>query len=176
MDPFWQVATSRHATPRRSRTGTTSEDELIASAHRVVEAARRRWTAPVTILGESLGTGVACAVAGDAGVERVALISSFRSLREVAQLKFSSVLPVSLLLRDTYRSDLRLAPLRVPLHVAHGAMDDVVPFASGQGLFDGYEGPKSFTAIATAKHNYMAPYLLRSPEAESFRRFVRGDE
>ncbi len=157
-----------------AKPGSANEESLIDAGHRLLEATRLRWKAPITILGESLGTGVACAVAGDAGVDRLALISPFASTLDVARRNFGHLLPTSLLLKDTYRSDLRLQGLRVPLQIIHGIDDDVVPIASGQLLFQGYAGPKQLTLIRGAKHNDMVPFLLKAREAEDFRRFVQG--
>ncbi len=156
-----------------ARAGSPSESANVQAAKHLVQFARETWKAPVTLIGESLGTGVAASVAKEPGVDRLALISPFTSIQELAQAMFPW-LPMELLLRDRYLSAEHLKDASVPLYVIHGTVDNVVPFASGQGLFKEYGGAtKTFKALEGVSHNDIVPHLLTDPEAEEFRAFVR---
>ncbi len=158
-----------------AKVGKPSEAALVAAGRRVVALAAARWKAPVTVVGESLGTGVACAVADERGVDRLALISPFHAVADLGADRYP-FLPVRLLMKDPFRSYQYLRLVSVPLQIIHGTADDAVPFTSGEQLFASYGGKsKVFTAVPGAAHNDMAAHLLQDPVADGFRRFVRGD-
>lgn len=156
-----------------ARPGSPSEAANFAAAKDLVRLARVTWKVPVTLVGESLGTGVASSVAKEAGVDRLALISPFSSVQELAQSMFVW-LPMELLLRDKYLSTKHLEGATLPLYVIHGTIDNVVPFSSGENLFRTFGGAtKTFKGLEGVSHNDIVPHLLNSPEAEEFRAFVR---
>ncbi len=156
-----------------ARAGSPSETANVQAAKDLVHYARETWKAPVTLIGESLGTGVAASVAKEPGVDRLALVSPFYSIQELAQAMFPW-LPMEVLLRDRYLSTENLKDATVPLYVIHGTVDNVVPFDSGKRLFKGYGGStKTFKALEGVSHNDIVPHLLDDPEAEEFRAFVR---
>ena len=154
--------------------GESTEEALVRAGRRVVALSRARWSVPLAVVGESLGTGVACAVAGEPGVERVGLISPFNALADLAAERFW-FLPVRIMMKDSFESFAYLNGLNVPLHIVHGTVDNVVPIASGQALFENYGGKaKEFTKVPGAAHNDMAVQLLRNPAGAGFLRFIRG--
>lgn len=85
-----------------ARQGSPSEDANVQAARDLVRLARERWKVPVTLVGESLGTGVASSAAREEGVDRLALISPYKSIQELAQAMLPW-LPMDLLLRDRYK-------------------------------------------------------------------------
>jgi fermentation-respiration switch protein FrsA (DUF1100 family) len=159
-----------------ARPGSPSETGLFAAAtaaYDLVTAAHPG--VPVVAMGESLGTGVASFLASQRPVERLALVSPFTSIGDVAVWHYPW-LPVRWLLRDRYESARWLAEARVPLQVVHGDRDDIVPIRFAEALVAGYPGkPKALTRLEGAGHNDLVPALLNRPEAENFRRFVRGE-
>jgi uncharacterized protein len=116
--------------------------------------------ARVIYLGESLGGGVALALALEHQPAGLILQSAFTSVRDMARLHYPFVLPA--LVPDAYPS-LKLIPrLRAPLLVLHGDRDDIVPFGHGEALFEAAPDPKRMHAFAGAGHND----LLASAGAE----------
>jgi fermentation-respiration switch protein FrsA (DUF1100 family) len=69
------------------------------------------------------------------------LESPFTSMVELAQ-KYYPFLPVKLLLKDKYETIKKLPKINSPLLVLHGKLDDIVPFAMGEKLFDKANEPK----------------------------------
>jgi len=108
------------------------------------DAILARGIAPdrIVFYGTSLGSGVASQVAAQRQPGLLILDAPFQSTQAIAQSNMP-IIPISLLMKDTYRSDLALQTLDMPLIWIHGRLDRAIPLASGQALYDGYEGPKS---------------------------------
>lgn len=109
---------------------------------------------PVFLVGESLGTGVACAVAAarpDA-VAGLLLITPFTSLPDVARAHYPW-LPVRWLLRDRYDNVAALRAYRGPMVVVVAGRDTIVPSELGRRLFETYVGPKRMRTDAGPTHN-----------------------
>ena len=85
------------------RTGELTEASFVRDAKETVRLASETYGAPIFILGESLGCGVAAAAAKDSVVkiDGIILITPWDTLLSVAKEKVDW-LPVRLLLRDTY--------------------------------------------------------------------------
>ena len=61
--------------------------------------------------------------------------------------------PVRLLMKDQFRSDLRAGKVTAPVLVVHGENDFVVPMALGKCLYGLIRAPKRFVSVAGAGHN-----------------------
>jgi hypothetical protein len=142
--------------------GRPTEDGLIedALAAYAFMAARYRPEC-IVVWGESLGSGVAVAIAAEKPVGRVVLESPFSSALDVAAGSYWFV-PVRLLMKDQFRSDLRIGKVTAPVLVLHGDRDNVVPFALGERLYGMINAPKRFVRLAGAGHNDLG---ARSVEA-----------
>ena len=97
-------------------------------------AAARYAAAKIALWGESLGTGVAVALAAERPIGRLVLEAPFTSAVDLAARRYSFV-PVRWLMKDQFRSDLRIAAVAAPLLVLHGARDTIVPIEFGERLF-----------------------------------------
>jgi len=105
----------------------------------------------VVLFGRSLGGAVAAGLAGELAAEGTApealiLESTFTSAVDMGA-HFYPWLPVRRLIRNRYESVAALAGVRVPALFAHSPEDDVVPYALGRALHDGYGGPKRFLPL-----------------------------
>ena len=133
--------------------GRPTETGLIEDARATYAIAAARYPADRIVLwGESLGSGVAVALAAEKPVARVVLESPFTSIADVA----SSIywfLPVRWLIKDPFRSDLRIAKVTAPVLVLHGERDNVVPIALGERLYGLINAPKRFVRFPTAGHD-----------------------
>jgi fermentation-respiration switch protein FrsA (DUF1100 family) len=134
-------------------TGSPSEAGLIQDAEAAYAFAVARYAPGRLVLwGESLGTGVAVALAAQRQVGRVLLESPFTSAAAVASAAYPFV-PVRLLMRDQFRSDERIGAITAPTLVLHGAQDRVVPFSHGERLYGLIRAPKRLVRLAGADHN-----------------------
>ena len=108
---------------------------------------------PVILLGESIGTGVASAMAArfPERISGLLLLTPFDSLLSVAQHHYP-LLPVRWILRDKYPSADWLKAYTGPIAFILAADDSIVPATLGRKLHDGYAGPKQLH-LATGDHN-----------------------
>jgi fermentation-respiration switch protein FrsA (DUF1100 family) len=133
-------------------TGSPSEAGLIEDG----EAALRQAAAlgfPISrilLVGQSLGSGVATALAARRAFAGLLLDSPFSSLVDVAADRYPAF-PVRWLMRDTFRSDLRIGDNRAPLMVLLGESDEVTPARFGRKLFELAPAPKSL-AVTSGGH------------------------
>jgi pimeloyl-ACP methyl ester carboxylesterase len=112
--------------------GSPSEEGLAADGlallDRVLSAHSR-----VTLIGRSLGSGIAVRLAAARPVSRLVLVTPYDSILGIAQEQFA-LFPVRWLLRDTYES-WRYAPsISAPVLVLAAEHDEVIPRASTELL------------------------------------------
>jgi fermentation-respiration switch protein FrsA (DUF1100 family) len=113
--------------------------------------AARYPTARIAAWGESLGTGVAVTLAAQRPVGRLILEAPYSSTADVAAARYPFV-PVRLLMKDQFRSDLRIAQVAAPLLVVHGVRDAVIPIVYGERLFALAREPKRFVRFPEGHH------------------------
>src|SRR5204863_4529048 len=88
---------------------------------------------------------------------RMVLESPFTSVTDVAAPVYW-FFPVRLLIKDPFRSDLRIGKVTVPVLVLHGERDTVVPIALGEKLYALITSPKRFVRFPGAGHNDLGGY------------------
>jgi uncharacterized protein len=146
--------------------GSPSEEKLADDARAVwqtVTVQRGAKPGRVFLLGESLGGGVATRLASElcaAGTPPGGLIlrSTFSSLVDVAAHHYWW-LPVRTFLVDRFPSTDRIPTVTCPVLVIHGTADTIVPYWSGQRLFDAaptqsqHAIAKTFAPLQGAGHN-----------------------
>ena len=134
-------------------TGTPTEAGLIADALAAYAFTSARYGSERIVLwGESLGSGVAIALAAEMPVGYLILQSPFTSAVDVGLQRYWFV-PVRLLMKDQFRSDLRIGKVTAPVLVLHGDRDDIVPMALGERLYGLINAPKRFVRFAGVGHN-----------------------
>jgi fermentation-respiration switch protein FrsA (DUF1100 family) len=134
-------------------TGSPTEAGLIADAEAAYTFAAARYPVErIVAWGESLGSGVAVALAASHEIARLALESPFSSAADVGARVYW-FLPVRLLMKDTFRSDARIGKVTAPILILHGTDDIVVPLSLGQKLFALANEPKRFVRLEGAGHN-----------------------
>ena len=138
--------------------GRPSEDGLLEDANAAYAFAKVRYPAEGFVLwGESLGTGVAVALAAVKPIARLVLEAPFSSAVDVAASAYPFV-PVRWLMKDQFRSDLRIGKVTAPVLIIHGERDDVIPIASAERLYALITAPKRFLRIAGAGHGDLASH------------------
>lgn len=138
--------------------GRPTEQGLIDDAFAAYAFAAARYPpSRIALWGESLGTGVAVALAAQKPVGRIVLESPFTSIANIAA-QIYWFFPVRLLIKDAFRSDLRIAKVTAPILVLHGETDSVVPIALGEQLYALINSPKRFVRFPGAGHNELADY------------------
>lgn len=114
--------------------GAPTSEALLADALALFDEAQARHPGqPVSVVGRSLGSGIASHVASRRHVDRLALVTPFDSLANVAQAHYPW-LPVRWLLRDGYPSAEWLQGFRGETLVLRGGRDEVIPAANTDAL------------------------------------------
>ena len=136
------------------RPGSLGETALVADAADTVARLAAQFPGPLLLAGESLGAGVAAAVAARAPdqVSALLLITPWDKLKHVAQHHYPWA-PVSLVLRDRYDSVANLARFDRPVAVVLAERDSIVPSRFGQALYAALPGPKRLWTRPGADHN-----------------------
>jgi fermentation-respiration switch protein FrsA (DUF1100 family) len=138
--------------------GRPTEKVLIDDALAAYAFAAARYPASrLALWGESLGTGVAVALAAQKPVGRIVLESPFTSIADIAA-QIYWFFPVRLLIKDSFRSDLLIGTVTAPFLILHGDKDSIVPIALGDQLYKLITAPKRFVRFPGAGHNELAAY------------------
>jgi fermentation-respiration switch protein FrsA (DUF1100 family) len=133
-------------------TGQPTEAGLIEDARAAYAFAAARYPGRIVAWGESLGTGVAIALAAEKPVSRLILESPYTSTVDVAAARYW-FLPVRFLMKDQFRSDLRITHVTAPVLIMHGDADGIIPIGYGQRLFALIPGKKRMVRFPGGGHN-----------------------
>ena len=112
--------------------GTPSEAALYSDALMIYDHLKGDYES-VSIIGRSLGSGVATYIASRRDIERLALISPYDSIENVAQ-KLYPIFPASLLLRDKYDSASRAHLIAAPTLMLIAEHDEVIARSRSEAL------------------------------------------
>jgi hypothetical protein len=107
----------------------------------------------ITVIGRSLGSGVAVRLASLRPTAKLILITPYNSLEEVAAFHFS-FFPITKLLLDKYES-WRYAPqITVPTLILVAEHDEVIPHANTEKLYSHFKsGIVSYRILTDTDHN-----------------------
>jgi uncharacterized protein len=132
--------------------GKPSEAALFADALAMFDQLHAQHT-NITVIGRSLGSGVAVHLASVRPVARLVLVTPYDSIAELAAQQFP-MFPVRYLLTDKFES-WRYAPrVAVPTTLVAAENDEVIPRASSQQLLGRFRpGIARYVVVAQAGHN-----------------------
>jgi hypothetical protein len=136
------------------RPGEPSEDAFRAAGRAAMAELAAEDSRPIFLCGESLGTGLACALAEDLPqqVAGLFLMTPFSTFSEVGAHHYPW-LPVGLIIRDRWDNVAALRKYHGPVAMMIAGQDEVVTPAQGHKLFDSYAGPKRKWVDQDATHN-----------------------
>jgi pimeloyl-ACP methyl ester carboxylesterase len=144
-------------------TGRPTEAGLFSDALEVYDHVRARHP-QTSVLGRSLGSGVAVYLASERPVDRLVLVTPFDSLANVARTHLP-VLPAGLLLKDRYESANRAPAVTAPVLTVIAENDEIIPRARSNALVDAFRpGQVRVAVIDDVRHNTLdtAPEYLAS--------------
>jgi fermentation-respiration switch protein FrsA (DUF1100 family) len=134
-------------------TGSPTQIGLMRDGEAAYREARARGYNGdrIVLMGESLGTGVAIALAATHEAAALVLDSPYLSAVDVAAAHYR-VFPVRWLMLDQFRSDLAIRDVRIPVLIVHGDEDGVIPIGSAKRLFELANEPKIFMSVSGGGH------------------------
>lgn len=139
-------------------TGKLSQQALHQDAQLTYNYLQQQYPEnQIVVFGRSVGTGVATKVAADNQLKMLLLESPFYNLADVGKTHYP-FLPVSWLLKYSFRSDQYLPKVTCPVFILHGTADHIVPFASGLKLARLLNKPGSLIAIEGGGHNDLSNF------------------
>lgn len=124
-------------------TGSPTEAGLYRDALAVYDEIRSQYSG-ISVIGRSLGSGVATYLATAREIDRLILITPFDSIEKVAK-RALPILPVSLLLKDKFDSIGRVADIDAPVLVVTAEYDEVIPRRHSDALAEAF--PVSQVAV-----------------------------
>jgi esterase/lipase len=135
------------------RNGKLSEAVFVADAKETFKRAYKAFGGPIFVVGESLGSGVASAVAADTSlpIAGLILITPFDSISALAQTLYWYI-PARWLVWDKFDSVSNLQSFGGPVAVLMAGQDNVVPKQHTMGLYDAFRGPKKLWCFEEANH------------------------
>lgn len=137
------------------RPGKVGEKPFVAAGLEAVRFAFEQYKEPLYLVGESLGCGVAAAIAKQTSVPiaGIILITPWDTLASVAKSLFP-FLPVQLVLTDKYDSIENLKSFKNMISVVGAEHDEILPIKHAINLYNALpEGRKRMWIIKGAGHN-----------------------
>jgi hypothetical protein len=137
------------------RPGKVGEKPFVAAGLETVRLAHEQYKEPLYLVGESLGCGVAAAIAKQTSVPiaGIMLITPWDTLASVAKSLFP-FLPVKLVLTDKYDSIENLKSFKNKISVVGAERDEILPIKHAINLYNALpEGRKNMWIIKGAGHN-----------------------
>jgi uncharacterized protein len=105
----------------------------------------------IAVFGESLGTGIAVALAPERPVAGVLLNAPYASVLLLFELR-GPPLPYRLLLTDQFDSEALIGGIGVPVMILHGTADENILIAEARRLYAAAREPKTMIAVEGAGH------------------------
>ncbi len=133
-------------------TGSPSEEALTADASLLYDFAARQHS-EITVIGRSLGTGIAVVLATERPVSRLVLITPYDSMVNLAA-ELYPIFPVRLLMQDSYDSLARAPGLAMDILLLIAERDEVIPRPRSEALAEVLPPEKTrVRVIPAAGHN-----------------------
>jgi pimeloyl-ACP methyl ester carboxylesterase len=137
-----------------AKAGHVGEHTLVAAAGQAADIAQEQFNQPLIVIGESLGCGIAAAVAGTPGlsVDGLVLITPWDTLGHVAQSHYW-YLPARWFVKDTYNNIEHLRNFPGPVAVVMADRDSLIPNTHTQRLYESLTGFKRLWLLQGVGHN-----------------------
>src|ERR1700730_4948169 len=134
-------------------TGSPTQKGLMEDAETAyLEARARGYDGDrIVLMGESLGPGVAIALAATHEAAALVLDSPYLSAVAVAAAHYR-VFPVRWLMIDRFRADFAICGVHIPVLIVHGDEDGIIPINSAKRLFELANEPKIFMSVSGGGH------------------------
>ena len=126
------------------RDGRAAYDYLAKDRH--IDPSR------IVLMGESLGCAISIPLALERKAAGLVLEAPFASIPHMAAAVYP-FLPLGPFIRTRYDNLAKAPRLKLPLLVAQGTRDEIIPPAQGRLVFDAAPQPKRYLAIEGAHHN-----------------------
>ncbi|WP_425389793.1 alpha/beta hydrolase [Ekhidna sp.] len=139
-------------------TGIRSEKKMLNDAQEIYAFAKKlEREERMVIFGRSLGTAFASYLSSKNNPNKLILETPFFSLTDVAK-KLFPIYPTKLLLNYRFENFKYLENSNAPISIFHGNEDEIVPYESGQKLYETVEEQATLFTIDGGHHNDLAAF------------------
>ena len=135
--------------------GKPSEQALVADALVLFDQLQSKHS-DITVLGRSLGSGVAVQLAAQRKVAQLVLITPFDSLSALARRQFP-LFPVKWLLKDTYNSVAYAPGINSPTLILLAEQDEIIGRAHSEALYRAFAPGIATLKSYSGSHNTNLP-------------------
>jgi len=109
------------------------------------------------IVGHSLGGAIAAELARrHPEAAGLVLEATFTSVQDMVEQSAWGFLPVGLILTQKFDTLSKIREVKMPVMIAHGTRDSIVPFAMGERLYEAAPEPKKFVKVEGAGHHNLS--------------------
>ena len=131
--------------------GTPTESNLFKDAEVIFDTIAATHS-NVSVIGRSLGSGVASWLTSQRPVKQMVLITPFDSILNIAKKSYP-VFPVGWLLKDKYQSIEYAPDIKIPVLVILAGRDRVIPSESSHRLIEAFSHPVKVSVLENSGHN-----------------------
>lgn len=128
-----------------------SKKNILTHCHEAISHILTTVKGPITIVGESLGSGIAAEIAYYYNLPKLILITPYSKLSDIAQSKFW-YLPTKALLKDNYDNINNLKNYLGEVLFIISEDDKLIPPKFGKKLLHSFDGKKEEIFVLAASH------------------------
>jgi fermentation-respiration switch protein FrsA (DUF1100 family) len=144
-------------------TGPINEANIHSDVAFIYKEVKKEYAEnTIVVYGRSIGTGMAAKLAASYTPKAIVLESPYYSIKDVAK-KMAPIFPLEILLKYKFNSYAYLSDATSPIYIIHGTNDKVIPFLSGEKLYQLHEDKITFYKVEGGQHNDLSNH----PEFEA---------
>ena len=148
-------------------TGEPTEANLYADSLIVFDKIKQRHHS-ISVIGRSLGSGVATYLAANRKIHKLALITPYDSIEAMAQSLFP-LFPMSILLQDKYNALAHAQQIKAPTLLLIAENDQTIPLAHSQKLANAFAYFQALSVIIPdSNHNNISYHPLYITQLQQF--------
>ncbi len=148
-------------------TGTPAEAAIVSDAQAIFDHISPAHSS-ISVVGRSLGSGVAMFLAATRNAERMVLITPYDSIAKLAQSSFP-IFPVSAILKDRYDSLSHASSISIPTLILIAEQDEFIPMKSSRNLAAALDSSiTTVNVIENATHNTIQNFGQYTAELGEF--------
>lgn len=133
-------------------TGTPTEAALHKDAEKLYDLVRSKHST-ITVIGRSLGSGVAIRLAATHEVTKLVLVTPYDSILNLSKQRFP-YLPIKFMLKDTFESWRSAPQVKAPTIILAAENDHVIPKENAEALYAKFSaGVATFKVIKNVDHH-----------------------
>jgi pimeloyl-ACP methyl ester carboxylesterase len=138
--------------------GNLNEQTIYQRAKQLYDTIQTNHT-HISTIGRSLGSGVATHLATTRPIHKLALITPYDSIQNIAQALFP-IYPMNIVLKDKFDSVSRVKKLTVPTLIVLAEYDQVIPAPFSHALLNAFEAKKpKVKTVANSDHGSITAHL-----------------